>query len=155
MYLASVPHRYGRLSWSHSITARDEVGACLQTLRSELQTHEAELHLAAWTDDVLASRLVVLHLVTAGGAGPDGGAAVNPLHLREGGDLAGPEELEVVVDAAVIAAAIGAWSRTFPRLQTLPAELVHFLLFRLTHDALHVQISQVFSLNVGLAARTL
>ncbi|XP_039679545.1 ubiquitin carboxyl-terminal hydrolase 17-like protein A isoform X2 [Perca fluviatilis] len=76
------------------------------------------------------------HTITAGdevrarlqalrsGTGPDGGTCVDPLHLREGGGLAVLEELEVVVDAAVIVAAVRAWSCTFPHHQTLPAELV-------------------------------
>ena len=143
------------MSRSHTTAAGDEVGARLQTFRSELQAQKAELHLAARTDDVLASRLVVLHLLTAGGAGPDGGAVVDSLHLREQGGLAGPEKFEVVVDAAVVIAAIRAWGWTFPLLQTLPAELVHSLLFYLAHKALHVQISHVFSFNVGFATRTL
>ncbi|XP_042367989.1 probable ubiquitin carboxyl-terminal hydrolase 5 isoform X1 [Plectropomus leopardus] len=120
----SVPHRYGGLSGGHTVTAGDEVRARLQALGSELQTHKAELDLTARADDVLAARLVVLHPLATGGTGPDGGTGTDALHLFEDGVPAVLEELEVVVDAAVVIAAVGAWSRTFPRLQTLPAELI-------------------------------
>lgn len=153
--LVSVPHRYGGLSGSHSSAAGDEVRACPQTLRSELQTHKAELNLTARADDVLAACFVVLHPLTAGGTGPDGGTLVNPLHLRERGVLTVLEKLEVVVDAAVVVAAVGAWSFTFPRLQTLPAELVHLLLVCLADCALHTEVCQVLSLHIGFAPRTL
>lgn len=128
-----MPHRYGCLSGSNTITTGDEVGAGLQTLRSELQTHEAELHLAARTDDVLAARLVVLHLMSTGWTGPNGGTGIDSLHLRKGSGLAGPEQFQVMVDAAIVAAAIRARSWTFPRLQTLPAELEVGLLICSTH----------------------
>lgn len=125
--LVSVPHRYEGLSGSHTITARDEVRARVQALRSELQTHKAELNLTARTDDVLTACFVVLHHLTTGGTGPDGGTRVDPLHLMEGGGLAVLEKLKVMVNAAVIIAAVRAWSTTFPHLQTLPAELVNFI----------------------------
>lgn len=94
------------MSGGHSIAAGDEVGARLQAHGSELQTHKAELDLAARTDDVLAARFVMLHPLTTGGAGPDGGALVDPLHLGESGVLAVLEKLEVVVDAAAVVAAV-------------------------------------------------
>lgn len=153
--LVSVPHRNGGLSGSHSSTAGDEVRACLQTLRCELQTHEAELDLAARADDVLAACFVVLHPLAAGGTGADGGTGIDPLHLREGGGLAGLEELEVEVDAAVVVTAVGAWSWTLPRLQTLPAELVRFLLVSCADGALHVEVRWVFSLQISFTARAL
>lgn len=112
--LGSAPHRYGGLSGSHSSTAGDEVRARPQTLRSELQTHKAELHLAARTDDVLAAVSVVLRPLTTGGTGPDGGTSADPLHLGEGGGLAGFQNFELMVDAAIIVAAVGAWGWTFP-----------------------------------------
>lgn len=86
--LVSVPHWDGGLSGSHTSTAGDEVRTCLQALRCELQTDEAELDLAARTDDVLAACFVVLHPLTAGGTGPDGGTRKDALHLREAGGLA-------------------------------------------------------------------
>ncbi len=153
--LVSVPHRDGGLSGSHTITAGDEVRARLQALRSELQTHKAELNLTARTDDVLTARLVVLHPLTTGGTGPNGRTRVDPLHLREGGGLAVLEKLEVVVGAAVVVAAVRAWSWTFPRLQTLPAELVNFLLVCCADCAQHAEVSQVLSLHIGFAPRTL
>lgn len=154
MYLVSVPHRYGCLSGSHTIAAGDEVAAGLQALRSELQAHKAELYLAAGTDDVLAACLVMLHLLTTGGTGPDRGAVGDPLHLREISGLAGPQEFEVLVDAAIVVAAIRAWSYTFPRLQTLPTELVHFLFVSRAHRALHTEVSWLLSLYVSFATRT-
>lgn len=147
----SVPHRYGGLSGSHTTTAGDEVGARLQALFSELQAHEAELDLTARADDVLTARLVVLHPLTAGGTGPDRGAANGPLHLTEVGVLAVLEKLEVVVDAAVVVAAVGAWSWTFPQLQTLPAELVSFLFVCCADCAMHTKVGQVLSLHIGFA----
>lgn len=153
--LVSLPHRYGGLSGGHTITAGDEVRTCLLALRRELQTHEAELYLTARTDDVLTARFVVLHSLTTGWTGPDGGTLLDPLHLREDGGLAVLEKLQVVVDAAVVAAAVRAWSWTFPQLQTLPAELVSFLLVCCADCALHVEVSRVFSLHIGFAPRTL
>lgn len=150
-----MPHRYGGLSGSHTTAAGDEVGARLQALFSELQAHEAELDLTARADDVLTARLVVLHPLTAGGTGPDGGAANGPLHLREDGVLAVLEELQVVVDAAVVVAAVGAWSWTFPHLQTLPAELVSFHFVCCADCAVHAEVGQVLSLHVGFAPRAL
>ncbi len=110
----SVPHRYGGLSGSHTITAGEEVRARLQAFRSELQTHKAELNLTARADDVLTACFVVLRPLAAGGTGPDGGACSDPLHLRKGSHLAVHEKLQVVVDAAVIVAAVGSRSWTFP-----------------------------------------
>lgn len=153
--LVPVPHRDGRLSGSHSVTAGDEVGAGLQTLRFELQTHEAELHLTARTDDVLAARFVVLHPLTTGGTSSDGGTLVHPLNLGEVRVLAVFQQLQVVVDAAVVAAAVGARSRTFPGLQALPAELGEFLLVCCADCALNTEVCQVLSLHVGLTSRTL
>ena len=153
--LVSAPHRYGGLSGSHTITAGDEVRARLQALRSEFQAHEAELDLTARTDYVLTARFVMLHSLTTGGTGPDGGTCVDPLHLREGGGLAVLEELEVVVDAAVIVAAVRAWSCTFPHHQTLPAELVGFPLVCCADCALHAEVTWVFSFHIGFTTRTL
>ncbi|KAJ0006296.1 hypothetical protein NQD34_013569 [Periophthalmus magnuspinnatus] len=72
------PHWDGGLSGGHSSAAGDEVGAGLQTLRSELQTHKAELLLAARTNDVFAACFVMLYSLPAGGTGPDGGDRVCP-----------------------------------------------------------------------------
>lgn len=69
--LVSVPHRYGGLYGSHTITAGDEVRARLQALRSQLQAHKAELNLTARTDDVLTARCVMRHLQATGGTGPE------------------------------------------------------------------------------------
>lgn len=152
--LVSVPHGYGGLSGSHTTTAGDEVGTCLQALRSELQTHKAELNLTARTQDVLAARLVVLHPLTTGGTGPDGGTLVDPFHLREGSHLALLEQLEVMVDTAIVVTAVRAWSFTFPLLQTLPAELIDFLLICCADCAMHTEIGEVLSLHTGFAPRT-
>lgn len=86
--LEPAPHWYGGLSGSHTSTAGDEVRTCFQALRRELQTDKAELYLAAGTDNVLAACFVMLHLLTTGGTGPDGGTRVDTLHLREVGGLA-------------------------------------------------------------------
>lgn len=149
-----MPHRYGGLPGSHAQAAGDEVRARLQALASGVQAHEAELLLAARTDDVLAARFVVLHDLATGGTGPDGGAFVDVPHLREGGVLAGLQELEVWVDATFIIAAVGTWSWTFPRLQTLPTELV-ILRVGFAYGALHVEVTQVLSLHIAFAAGTL
>lgn len=93
----------------------------------------------------------MLHHLTAGGTGPDGGTAGDAHHLREGGGHAALEELEVGVDAAVVAAAVGAWSWTFPWLQTLPAELVIRLHVCFAYGALHVEVTRVLSLHIGFA----
>lgn len=153
--LGSVPHRYGGLSGSHTITAGDEVGACFQTVRSEFQTHKAELNLTARTDDVLAARLVVLHNLTTGGTGPDGGTLVYTLHLREVGHLAVLEKLDVVVDAIIVVTAVSAWSATFPRLQTLPAEFTDLTLICFADCAVHTKIGEIFSLHTGFTPGTL
>lgn len=143
------------MSGSHTITAGNVVGTGLQTLRRELQAHEAELHLTARTDDVLAARLVMLHLLTAGGTGPDGGTVVDPLHFSKSGGPAGPEQFKVMVDAAIIATAVRARSWTFPRLQTLPAELKFFLVICFAHQAPHTEVSRVLPFYKGLTTRTL
>lgn len=102
----------------------------LQTCLCELQTHEAELHLTARTDNVLAACFIVLHLLATGGAEPYGGTRVDPHHLREGGGLAILEELEIMVNAALVVAAVRAWGWAFPRVHALPAEVEQFLLVR-------------------------
>lgn len=153
--LVSVPHRYGGLSGGHTITAGQEVRARLQAVLGEFQTYEAELYLTARTDDVLTTCLVVLHLLTAGGTGPDGGTLDVPLHFREDGSVAFLDELQVEVDAPGVVAAVRARSRTLPWLQTLPAELVDGLLVCSTDGALHAQVREVFSFHKRCAARTL
>ena len=60
--LISVPYWHGGLPRCDAAAAGYEIGAGLKALPGELQTHEAELHLAAWAQDVLAAGLVVLHL---------------------------------------------------------------------------------------------
>ena len=60
--LLSLPYWHGGLPRCDAAAAGYEIGAGLKALPGELQTHEAELHLAAWTKDVLATGLVVLHL---------------------------------------------------------------------------------------------
>lgn len=135
-----MPDRYGGLSGGHAIAAEPEVRACLQTLVRQLQTHEAELDLTARTDDVLAARFVVLHILAAGGAGPYGRTGVDPHHLREGGGFAVLEELEIVVNAAVIVAAVRAWGSAFPRFHTLPAEVEQFHLVCCADCAHNVEV---------------
>lgn len=143
------------MSGSYTITAGDEVRTCLQALRSEFQTHKAELFLTARTDDVLAACFVVLHPLTTGGTGPDGGTGINPLNLRESGSLAVLEKFEVVIDASIVVTAVRAWSAAFPWLQTLPAELGHFVLVSCADCALNIKVGQVLSLHIGFATRTL
>lgn len=150
-----MPHRYGGLSGGHTITAGQEVRARLQAFFGEFQTNEAELYLTARTDDILAACFVVLHLLTTGGTGPDGGTLDVPMHLREDGGLAALDELQVMVGAALVFAAVRARSRTFPWLQTLPAELVDGLLVCFTDGALHAKVCEVFSFHVGFAAGAL
>ena len=127
------------------------MGARLQTLAGELQTHEAELHLAARTDDVLAAASVVLHALTAGGADPDGGTLVHALHLSETGVPAVLEELQGVVDAVVVVAAVRARHRAFPLLQTLPAEVVFCPLISCAYGALDTQVGSILSLHIRVA----
>lgn len=124
------------MSGRHPIFAGNKVRAVLKTLRSEFQTHEAELHLTPRTDDVLAAGFVVLHLLSTGGTGPDGGDLADPLHLGESDGPAVLQKNQVVVDAAVVVTAVVARRCALPRLQTLPAELRR-LLVRLTDGALH------------------
>lgn len=112
----------------------------LQTRLCEIQTQEAELHLTARTDNVLAARSVVLHLLATGGADPYGGTCIDPHHLTEGGGLAFHEELEIMVNAAVVVAAVRAWGRAFPRVQALPAEVEQFLLVRCADQAHNVEV---------------
>lgn len=142
------------MSGSHAVTAGDEVRARLQTLGRELQAHEAELNLTSRTQDVLAARFVVLHPLTAGGTGPDGGTISDPLHLREGGGLAVLQKRKVLVGAAIVVAAVRAWSWTFPRIETLPAVLVIILLVCYADCALHAEVSQVLSLHIAFAPGT-
>lgn len=112
-----------------------------QTLLGTLQTHEAELDLTARTDDVLAACFVVLHLLPTGGTGPDGGTLVDPEHLRKGGGLAVLEDLEIMVDAAVIGAAVRAWGPALPWLHALPAELERSLLVFCADCAANVEVA--------------
>lgn len=110
------------------------------TLLSSFQTHKAELDLAAIADDVLAACFVVLHLLAAGGTGPNGGTFVDSLHLREDGGLAVLEELEILVHAAIIVAAVRAWGLAFPFVHTLPAEVEWSLLVFCTDCASNVEV---------------
>ncbi len=119
----------------------------MQALRSELQTNKAELDLAARTDDVLAARLVVLHPLTTGGTGPDGGACINPLHPREVDHLAALEKLQDLVAAVVIVTAVRSRSWTFPLSQTLPAEVIGRLLLSCTYSALDTQVGEILPLH--------
>lgn len=135
-----MPHWYGGLSGGHAVAAGPEVCTCLQTRLCELQTHEAELHLTARTDNVLAAGFVVLHLLATGGADPYGGTFVDPHHLREGGGIAFHEEPEIMVNAAVVVAAVRAWGRAFPRVHALPAEVEQFLLVRCADQAHNVEV---------------
>lgn len=135
-----MPDRYGGLSGGHAIAAGPEVRTCLQTLIRELQTHEAELDLTARTDNVLAARFVVLRNLAAGGAGPYGWTRVDPHHLREGGGVAGLEELEIAVNAAIIIAAVRAWGTAFPRSHALPAEVERLHLVSCADCAHNVEV---------------
>lgn len=135
-FSVSAPHRYGGLSWGHA--AQFEVSACLQALWSELQAHKAKLLVTARTDDVLAACLVVLHFHSTGGTGSDRGTRSDPSNLRKCDELAVLEKLQVTVGAASVVAAVGAWGSAFPRLQTLPAELVRFLLVNCADGAVHI-----------------
>lgn len=135
-----MPHWYGGLSGGHAVAAGHEVCTRLQTYLCELQTHEAEFHLTARTDNVLAARFVVLHLLATGGADPNGGTCIDPHHLREAGGRAFYEELEIMVNAALVVAAVRAWGRAFPRVQALPAEVEQFLLVRCADQAHSVEV---------------
>lgn len=135
-----MPHWYGGLSGGHAVAAGHEVRTRLQTRLCEFQTHEAELHLTARTDNVLAARFVVLHLLATGGAEPYGGTSVGPNHLREGGGRAVLDELEIMVNAAVVVAAVRAWGRAFPRVHALPAEVEQILLVRCADQAHNVEV---------------
>lgn len=150
---APAPHWHRGLSWSHS--AHNEVGACLQALWSELQTHEAKLLVTARTDDVLAACLVVLHFHSTGGTGSDRGTRSDPKNLRKCDELAVLEKLQVTVGAAFVVTAVGAWGSAFPGLQTLPAELVSFLLVNCAYGAVHIEVGQILSLHISLAPWTL
>lgn len=135
-----MPHWYGGLSGGHAVAAGHEVRTCLQTRLCEFQTHEAELHLTARTDNVLAARFVVLHLLATGGAEPYGGTSVGPNHLREGGGHAVLDDLEIMVNAAVVVAAVRAWGRAFPGVHALPAEVEQILLVRCADQAHNVEV---------------
>lgn len=97
----------------------------------------------------------MLHLHAADGTGPDGGAAGDPLHIGQADVLAGLKELQVPVDAAVVAAAVGPRRRAFPLLLTLPAELVGLLLVRGANDTLDTQVGQILPLHGGFTFWTL
>lgn len=153
--LIPAPHRYGGLSWSNTAAAETEVGTCFQALRSELETHKAKLFLTARTDDVLAACFVMLQFLTAGGTGPDGGACSDPLNLTELDGFAAPEKLQVKVGTVGVATLVRAWGRAFPQLQTLPAEFISFLLAYCADWAVHVKVTQILSLHISFAARTL
>ena len=149
------PFGNGGLFGRDATGARYEIGAGLQALLCELQTHEAELHLAARTEDVLAARLVVLHLNATGGARPDGRAGTHPLHLGQQDGATFLQQLQVVVDAAVVVAAVGAGRLPLPRLQTLPAELPGGLPACLADSAVETEIVLVRSFHNGPAPRAL
>ena len=95
--LFSVPYWHGGLPRCDAAAARYEIGAGLKALPGELQTHEAELHLAAWAQDVLAAGLVVLHLYATGGAGPDGRAGPHPRHLGQRDGATPFQQLQILV----------------------------------------------------------
>ena len=93
----SVPCRNSGLPWCDAAAARCIAAAGLTALFLELQTHEAELLLAAWAQDVLAGFLVVLHLYATGGAGPDGRAGSHPRHLGQGHGVTPFQQLQHLV----------------------------------------------------------
>lgn len=111
--------------------------------------------MAARTDDVLAACLVVLYFHSTGGTGSDRGAVSDPRNLRKCDELAVLEKLQVVVGAAGVVAAVGAWSSTYPWLQTLPTEFKRFLLVNCADGAVHIEVGQILSLHISLAPSTL
>lgn len=149
----SMPNRDGGLSWGH--VAQNEVGACLQALCSKLQTHKAKLLVTARTDDVLAACLVVLHFHPTGGTNSDRGTRSDPTNLRKCDGLAGLKKLQVVVGAAFVVTAVGAWGLAFPWPQALPAEFVCSLLVNCADGAVHIKVGQILSLHICLAPGTL
>lgn len=60
-----------------------------------------------------------------------------------------------MVDAAFVLAVVRARSSTFPRLQTLPAEIESLLLVCCANCAVHTEVSQVLSLHIRFTPRTL
>ena len=95
--LFSVPYWHGGLPRCDAAAAGCEIVTGLQAIYLELQTHEAELHLAAWAQDVLAAGLVVLHLYATGGAGPDGRAGPHPRHLGQCDGATPFQQLQILV----------------------------------------------------------
>ena len=95
--LFSLQNWHGGLPRCDAAAAGCVMAAGLKALPGELQTHEAELHLAAWTHDVLAGLLVVLQLHATGGAGPDGRAGPHPLHIGQRDGATPFQQLQILV----------------------------------------------------------
>ncbi|KAM4536286.1 uncharacterized protein PAE49_020943 [Odontesthes bonariensis] len=83
-----------------------------ETMRIDLCNSEEELQ--TMTVLQLKKKIVECFDDPEGGTGPDRGTVGDPLHLSEGAGLAGPEEFKVLVDAAIVVAAIRAWSQPAP-----------------------------------------
>lgn len=152
---APVPGGDAGLPGGHPVLAGPEVGAGLQAEGRELQAHEAELHLAARAQEVLTAAAVVLQQQAAGGAGPHGGAFSHAQNIRQRRGLTALQQLQILIGAALVVAAIAAGPGALPALEALPAELVEPPRLRCAHRALHTQIAQVLPLNTRLAARAL
>lgn len=103
--------------------------------------------MAARAVDILAVLLAMFHLHAACGAGSDRGAVGDPLHRGQAEGLAGLQELEVPVHAAVIVAAVRSRARTFPFPHALPAELVGLLQIRCAYGAPDTQVGEILPLH--------
>lgn len=97
----------------------------------------------------------MIHLKATCGAESDQGAGGDPFDLRQADGLARLEKLQHTVDAAVVVAAVRSRSRTFPRLPTLPAEVIGLLPIRCADEALDTQVGEILPLHTCPALRAL
>lgn len=107
--------------------------------------------MAARTVNIFAVFLAMFHLHAASRTGSDRGAVGDPPHRGQTDGLTCLQELQVLVGAAVIAAAVRSRAWTFPLLLTLPAELVGLLLVSCAYGALDTQVGEILPLHTCFA----
>ena len=96
----------------------------------------------------------MLHHVTTGGTSPQAGNSYI-FNLREGYNVTFLQVFKDWVFAAIILTLVRARARSFPLLQTLPAELIGLTSLCCTDGAVYAEIGQVRPLNKRLATRAL
>lgn len=147
-----LPHRYGGLSWSHSIRAL--VIRRAQTLLGCTQAHKTEFGFTPRAHQTSTVLLVVFQQHAALGTSANGGTVANALHFFELDVWTLGQDVQRTLAADVVAAIwAGGW--TFPLLHALPAECVRRTFPCGAHWALQAEVVGVLSAHQKVAARTL